>query len=194
MLLVLGTDIRKEITVSKWRQISLAICASAENSGEYLMNSSSTRERFQRERISSWRSWTSACNTFSLSQSHWTSPSPADLPFLPPCATKTKADLRQQSHSRQWWQNLTCFHQWACKIVNHRLIHSKVFGTFLFQSYLPRGSDNTLSIGVTLKDLCEFAQKVNAHFNCIKFLFAFCSRNGGGDEKCRQGSSQATNH
>lgn len=56
------------------------------------------------------------------------------------------------------------------------------------------GRDNTLSIGVTLKDFCEFAEKIHAHFNCIKLLFALCSRDRGGDKKCWQGSSQATNH
>lgn len=62
----------------------------APQSAEYLMNSSSTRERLQRERISSWRSWTRACSTFSLSQSHCSRPSPPALPFLPPCARQTK--------------------------------------------------------------------------------------------------------
>lgn len=193
MLSVLGTDIRKEITLSKWRQISLAICASAENSGDTWWTLPPP------ERGSRGNGYPAGgAGRVLATPSLFHSPTEPVLlqqicPFYRPVEPRPRLTLGNNL-SRQWSQNLTCFHQWACKIVNHRLIHLNVFGTFLFQSYLSGCSDNTLSIGVALKDLCEFAQKVNAHFNCIKFLFALCSRNGGGDEKCRQGSSQATNH
>lgn len=141
------------------------------------MNSSSTRERLQRERISSWRSWMSACSTFSLSQSHCNSPSPPVLPFLPPYEKHAKDKLK--------------LHHTA-KTIHYS--EQNITELCLIQSYLSWCCDNILSIGVTLKGLSEFAEQIDAHFNCIKFLLALCSRDGGGDKKCWKGSSQTADH
>lgn len=48
--------------------------------------------------------------------------------------------------------------------------------------YLSGCCDDILSARVTLEGLRQFAEQINAHFNCIKMVFAFCSRGGGGDK------------
>lgn len=63
---------------------------------------------------------------------------------------------------------------------SHQLNH------FNFASYLPRCSDNAPSVRFIFKNLCEFTQEVDAHFNSIKVLFSLISINGGGDKKCWQ--------
>lgn len=93
-----------EITLSAFRKQSL-ILPRAPQTSEYLVNSSSTKERFQRERISSWRSWTRACNTVSRSESHCSIPSPAALPFLPCARGKAWLFNRLRSKILDWKRN-----------------------------------------------------------------------------------------
>lgn len=64
----------------------------------------------------------------------------------------------------------------------------------LLKMYLSRRCDNILSVRFTLQGLCQLAEQINTHFNGIKLVFAFCSRGGGGDKQCWQGSSHSTDH
>lgn len=91
----------------------------------------------------------------------------------------------------QWW--LTKELNLGSSMTKHRC-ESHEWNHFDFASYLPRCGDNGPSIGVAFKNLCEFTQEVNAHFNCIEVLFALSSIDGGGGKKCRQWTCQAVNH
>lgn len=70
------------------------------------------------------------------------------------------------------------------RIINYRPV----------KSYLSGRRDNILSVGFALQGLRQFAEEVNAHFNCIEVVFAFCRRGGGGHEQRWQGGGQATDH
>lgn len=60
--------------------------------------------------------------------------------------------------------------------------------------YLAGRCDNSLPIGVTLKDLSELANEKDAHLHSVELLFAFRGWQRGRQEDGGQRHRQALNH
>lgn len=103
---------------------------------------------------------------------------------------------RRQQFNCRWaltavWYNSTTLSRLFFK---HQARDCKINTFICVKMYLSRCFDNILPAWVTLKGLCQFAEQINTHFNCIKLVFAFCCWGRGGDKQRWQGGSQAADH